>query len=87
MTQALETLPNIGTVLAGRLRAAGIADAESFRTLGDEEAFVRLIRAFPEDACSHTRLALAGAARNVRWHGLDPALRSHLVKGLRAPRR
>jgi DNA transformation protein len=82
MGTPLETLPNIGKVLAGRLRAAGIADAESFLGAGDEDAFARLVLAFPEEACSHTRLALAGAARNIRWHGLDPTLRKELTRGI-----
>jgi DNA transformation protein len=82
MTTPLETLPNIGKVLAGRLMAAGIKDAESFLALGDDAAFARLVAAFPAEACTHTRLALAGAVRNVRWHGLDPALRKELTRRL-----
>jgi DNA transformation protein len=75
----LETLPNIGKVLAGRLRAAGIADAAALRTLGDGAAFLRIRADLPDDACTHTRLALAGAVRGVRWHALDKRLREKLA--------
>lgn len=79
MSEALETLPNIGRVLAGRLRAAGIADAGALRRLGDRAAFLRLRADLPEDACTHTRLALAGAVRGVRWHSLDRNFRAQLA--------
>jgi DNA transformation protein len=76
---ALETLPNIGAVLASRLRAAGIATAEELAQLGDAAAFARIRASLPDDACTHTRLALAGAVRGVRWHSLDQALRERLT--------
>jgi DNA transformation protein len=75
----LEDLPNIGKVLAGRLRAAGIGDAAALDRLGDGAAFLRIRAELPEDACTHTRLALAGAVRGVRWHALDKALREKLA--------
>jgi len=42
----LQDLPNIGDVLAGRLKAAGIANAEALLKLGDTKAFAK-IRAAP----------------------------------------
>jgi DNA transformation protein len=78
----LEDLPNIGPVLAQRLSAAGITTAAAFRAAGDEQVFARLVAAFPEEACTHTRLALAGAARGVRWHALPQELRRALTQGL-----
>ncbi len=77
---ALETLPNIGEMLAGRLRAAGIGTAEALLALGDAKAFVKIRASLPEDACTHTRLALAGAVRGVRWHSLDAELRARLAR-------
>ena len=77
---ALEDLPNIGAVLAGRLRAAGIGTAEALLKLGDAGAFARIRAGLPDDACTHTRLALAGAVRGVRWHDLDKALREELKR-------
>lgn len=75
----LEDLPNIGKVLAGRLREAGIGSAEQFRKLGDAAAFKRIRNVLPDDACVSTRLALAGAIRGVRWHDLDEGLRKTLA--------
>ena len=75
----LEDMPNIGKVLADRLRAAGIATEAELQQLGDAEAFRRIRAELPEDACTHTRLALAGAVRGVRWHGLDAELRAKLA--------
>jgi DNA transformation protein len=82
MDSPLEDLPNIGPALAGRLPAAGIMTAEEFLALGDEECFARLVQVSPEDACSHTRLALAGATRGIRWHALPSELRRQLIHGL-----
>ena len=76
----LETLPNIGDVLASRLRTAGVETAEALLELGDAAAFRRIRSDLPGDACTHTRLALAGAVRGVRWHSLDKALRVELTK-------
>lgn len=80
---AIETTPNIGKVLGGRLRQVGIETREALELLGDVEAFGRLIRSYPEDACTHTRLALAGAVRGVRWHDLDDTLRKEITAGLK----
>jgi DNA transformation protein len=79
----LEATPNIGKVLAGRLRAAGITTREQLEKLGDEAAFGRLRATLPDDACTHTRLALAGAVRNIRWHDLSRDLRAELTKDLK----
>jgi DNA transformation protein len=76
----LGSLPNIGAVLAGRLRQAGIATAEDLTKLGDAAAFRKIRGNLPDDACTHTRLALAGAVRGVRWHSLDKALRTKLTE-------
>lgn len=76
----LQTLPNIGAVLAERLRQAGIESAESLLSLGDAEAFRRLRVTLPDDACLSTRFALAGAVRGMRWHALDATLRKKLTR-------
>ncbi len=74
----LEDMPNIGKVLADRLRAAGVKDEAGLMKIGDAAAFLRIRAELPEDACTHTRLALAGAVRGVRWHTLDEDLRKRL---------
>lgn len=80
---AIETTPNIGKELGQRLRQVGIDTREALESLGDDAAFARLTAVFPEDACTHTRLALAGAVRGVRWYGLDRQLRKELTGGLK----
>jgi len=77
---AVETLPNIGKELGQRLRKVGIETSEELRKVGDAAAFLRMRADLPEDACSHTRLALAGAVRGVRWHSLDKTLREALTR-------
>ena len=84
MSDNLEDLPNIGEVRAERLRAAGIATPAQLHKLGDAAAFRRIRNELPEDACTHTRLALAGAVRGVRWHSLDADLREKLTAEARA---
>jgi DNA transformation protein len=79
----IEEVPNIGKVLGQRLRAAGIATQADLLKVGDDLAFARLKQLFPEDACGHTRLALAGAVRGVRRTELPAQLRAELTRGLR----
>jgi DNA transformation protein and related proteins len=81
---SVETWPNIGKVLADRLKKAGIETDTQLKTLGDAKAFLRLRAELPDDACVHTRLALAGAVRGVRWHDLDETLRHRLADEARA---
>ena len=66
----IEKTPNIGKDLGQRLRRVGIETREQLEQLGDARAFNLLCAEFPEDACTHTRLALAGAVRGVRWFDL-----------------
>jgi len=78
-------LPNIGEVLAERLRAVGIRTDTELLKIGDAAAFRRLRATLPDDACTHTRLALAGAVRGVRWHSLDKSLRQRLTAEAHRP--
>lgn len=76
----IEQTPNIGKELGQRLRKVGITTREELLKVGDAAAFLRIRAELPDDACSHTRLALAGAVRGVRWHSLDKALREALTR-------
>ena len=75
----LTDLPNIGPVLSGHLRAAGIETAEQLRRLGAEEAFLR-IRLIKPNACLHELEALAGAAEGVRKCDLSVQRKTALKK-------
>ncbi|MEO6394512.1 MAG: TfoX/Sxy family DNA transformation protein [Devosia sp.] len=78
----IEETPNIGAVLGKRLRKVGIDTREKLEAMGYADAFLRLCAEFPEDACVHTRLALAGAVRGIRWHDLPQKLQAEVTKGL-----
>ncbi len=79
---AIEETPNIGKVLGQRLRAVGIDTREKLETMGDSDAFLRLCATFPDDACKHTRLALAGAVRGIRWYDLPKDVQVAVTRGL-----
>ena len=65
-----------------RLRTVGIDTREKLEKMGDADVFLRLCAEFPEDACVHTRLALAGAVRGVRWYDLPQEIQTQLTRGL-----
>jgi len=74
----LEDTVNIGAVLAGELRAAGIPTAEDLRRLGARAAWRRIQRINPERDCASSLLALEGAVRGVRWMTIPKAEREEL---------
>ena len=62
----LETLPNIGKVLAKKLEQVDIQTPEDLRKAGAENAFIR-IKTIDETACINMLCALEG---DIRWHHL-----------------
>lgn len=70
-------MPNIGSVLAGRLADAGIVTPSHLAGTGAEEAFLKL-RVVDEGACINCLYALEGAVRGIRWHDLDAARKTEL---------
>ncbi len=77
--ESLEKLPNIGAILADRLRGAGVSDAAELRRLGAEAAFAKISEELPEDARSHTLFALEGAIRGTRWTSIPQDERATLA--------
>lgn len=77
----LTGLPNIGTVVAQRLRAAGVTTPERLKTLGSVEAALRL-RALAQrredEPCASLVSGLEGAIRGVRWHAIPQHEREEL---------
>jgi DNA transformation protein and related proteins len=67
--ETLESLPNIGRELSGKLIHAGVASPAELAALGSKEAFVR-IREQDTDACLSMLCALEGAVQGIRWHNL-----------------
>lgn len=80
MSEPVEDAPNIGQELGRRLRGVGITTRVALERIGDARVFAKLVARFPEDACTHTRLALAGAVRGIRWTHLPRELRDALKK-------
>jgi DNA transformation protein len=72
-TDVLSSLPNIGVVVAQRLKAAGVTTPEQLKALGSVEVAVRLraLAVRPEEApCASMLSGLEGAIRGVRWHAI-----------------
>ncbi|MGZ4410566.1 MAG: TfoX/Sxy family DNA transformation protein [Gaiellaceae bacterium] len=80
----LESLPNIGPVVASRLRQAGISTAEELLSLGAEQAFLRLRSVLPDDACLSTLYGLAGAVDGISDHVLPDDRRRALREFFRS---
>ena len=72
-TDELTSLPNIGAVVAQKLKTVGVTTPQQLKTLGSVEAAIRLrtLAARPEDApCASMLSGLEGAIRGVRWHAI-----------------
>ena len=68
----LTRLPNIGPVLAEKLRKVGIETPEQLRETGAEEAWRQIRARVDSGACLHQLEALAGAEAGVRKSLLPP---------------
>jgi DNA transformation protein len=73
----LTSLPNIGKVTAEKLREAGIETPEGLKSLGSENAFIRL-KALDPGACINELMGLEGAIQGIRWHDLDKNRKAEL---------
>jgi DNA transformation protein len=83
MEDELIALPNIGKVLAQKLRQAGIASLDDLTDLGSVEAYLRVWDR--DDVIGYNMLyALEGAIQGVRWHDLPRAHRQRVKEELLA---
>ena len=73
----LSVMPNIGAILAKNLIQVGIESPEQLKSLGAEQAFIRL-RVVEPDACVNKLYAIEGAIEGIRWHNLDPMRKQEL---------
>jgi DNA transformation protein len=71
----IERAVNIGPVLSGELRRAGIETIEQLERVGYVKAWRRIHAVNPERECAHAMLALAGAIQGVRWTALPAGIR------------
>ncbi|WP_221630912.1 TfoX/Sxy family DNA transformation protein [Listeria booriae] len=78
----LEEMPNIGDVLATRLRAAGIETPQELKRYGACLAFEKGLLSYP-DACVNMLFALEGAIQNIRWHQLSSSTKKNSANFMR----
>ena len=77
-TDALTQLPNIGKVVAEKLIEVGVATPEELRSIGSEQAFIR-IQTIDHTACFCMLQALEGAVQGIRWHNLPKERKAELL--------
>ncbi|MCJ7702467.1 MAG: TfoX/Sxy family protein [Anaerolineales bacterium] len=65
----LTRLPNIGPVLAAKLKQIGVHSFDQLVEIGCVEALLR-IGERDESACYNMLYALEGAVRGIRWHAI-----------------
>ena len=75
---AMESLPNVGKVLANNLRGVGIDTPEQLRAIGAKEAFRRIRAAVDPGACLHMLYGLQGAVEGIRDTLLAPETKEDL---------
>lgn len=76
-TDELTFLPNIGKVVAKQLKDIGINTASELKSVGSENAFLRL-QAIDEGACINLLMGLEGAIQGIRWDNLDESCKTNL---------
>ena len=78
----LTDLPNIGKVVAEKLKEVGIDTPEELRKVGAEQAFIRL-QTKDEGACLCMLQGLEGAVQGIRWHNLPKERKEELKQFFR----
>ena len=78
----LTDLPNIGKVVAEKLKEVGIASPEELRKVGAEQAFIRL-QTIDDGACLCMLQGLEGAVQGIRWHNLPKERKEELKQFFR----
>ncbi|MDR1766918.1 MAG: TfoX/Sxy family protein [Propionibacteriaceae bacterium] len=74
----LTSLPEIGPVTARQLAEVGILDADTLRSLGSREAFLRIRAEVDPGACVQMLTGLECAVRGIRASELPPADKAEL---------
>ena len=80
----MESLPNVGKVLAENLRVVGIGTPEQLRAIGAKDAFLRIRASVDPGACLHMLYGLQGAVEGVRDTLLPPETKEDLRSFFRA---
>lgn len=75
-------LPNLGKVVVEQLKQVGIESAEELKSIGSENAFIR-IKTIDSTACISKLCALEGAVQGIRWHQLSAERKQELKEFLK----
>jgi len=82
MKPELTDMPNIGKIVAEKLKEVGISTPEELRAVGAEQAFIRL-QTIDEGACLCMLQGLEGAVQGIRWHNLPKERKDELKQFFR----
>ncbi|RLD26738.1 MAG: competence protein TfoX [Bacteroidetes bacterium] len=74
----LTDLPNIGKTLAHKLNTIGIENEQDLKTIGSENAIIKIATIENGGACINMLYALEGAIQGIRWHGLSEERKDEL---------
>jgi DNA transformation protein and related proteins len=74
----LQTMPNVGKVLAENLLAVGIETPEQLSQVGSKDAFIRIRATVDPGACLHMLYGLQGAIDGVPDTRLSDATKADL---------
>ena len=75
----ISRLPNIGKVMAEKLKHVNVHSYHDLKKLGAEKVFLRL-KAEDEGACLSSLCALEGAIEGIRWHELSKGKKEELKR-------
>ena len=78
----LTQMSNIGKVVAEKLIQVGITTPEELKTVGTEQAFIRL-QTIDETVCLSMLQGLEGAIQGIRWHNLPKERKAELKEFFR----
>ncbi len=68
--KTIEELPNIGKILAEKLKYIGVTNELELVELGSESAIIKIATLENNGACLNMLYALEVAIQGIRWHGL-----------------
>lgn len=75
MTTPIEEARNLGPTAGAELRSVGIETLQQLMKLGWEEAFDRLVQAYPNRVNLNMLTALIGAVEDCDWRRLPVSLK------------
>jgi DNA transformation protein len=75
--ESLTSQQNIGSTLAQKLADIGITTIEELKSVGSEQAFIKL-DTLDCTACINMLYSLEGAIQGIRWHKLSPERKNEL---------